>query len=194
MGFGNAGVHLCHGMSYAVASQVKDGYWTEGYPKLDSDTTTTAAAEGSDNHGLVAHGLSVTINAPSVFRFTGQPGHIGGLAEEYSRDRHVECAMILANARLQREGMISSTATTALSEKAMRDQPGEALANEILELMHLLDELDIPVGLRSLGYDEDDIDNLTKGTLPQHSVTKLSPRQPVEFEELRGLFLDALDG
>ncbi|KAL7530463.1 hypothetical protein ACHAXR_005215, partial [Thalassiosira sp. AJA248-18] len=183
MGFGNAGVHLCHGMSYAVASQVKGGYWTEGYPKL--------AEGGNDNkHGLVSHGLSVTINAPSVFRFTGEPGHIGGLAEEYSRDRHVECAMILANARMQWHSDVATSAPPP-SEHAMRDQPGEALANELLELMHLLD---IPIGIRSLGYDESDLEELAKGTLPQHRVTKLSPRQPVELEELMGLFRNALDG
>lgn len=185
MGFGNAGVHLCHGMSYAVASQVKDGYWTDGYPK---------PKEAGDGHGLVAHGLSVTINAPSVFRFTGTPGKIEDpVAERYSRDRHVECAMILANARTQWQSSSasSSSSTTAPSEKAMRDQPGDALANEILELMHVLS---IPVGIRTFGYDESDIEELAKGTLPQHRVTKLSPRQPVELEELRGLFRDALDG
>lgn len=185
MGFGNAGVHLCHGMSYAVASQVKGGYWTEGYAK-------PATNDDDDKHGLVAHGLSVSINAPSVFRFTGMPGKIGGLAEEYSRDRHVECAMILANARVQRQApTISSGAATAPSELAMKDQPGEALANELLELMHLLD---VPVGIRSFGYDESDLDDLAKGTLPQHRVTKLSPRQPVDLDELRELFRDALDG
>jgi len=184
MGFGNAGVHLCHGMSYAVASQVKGGYWTEGYPKLNDE-------DDDDNHGLVAHGLSVAINAPSVFRFTGMPGKISDpSAERYSRDRHLECAIILANARIQRL-TDASTTTTAPSEKAMRDQPGEALANELLELMDLLK---IPVGIRSLGYDESDVEELAKGTLPQHRVTKLSPRQPVELEELKGLFRDALDG
>ena len=53
--------------------------------------------------------------------------------------------------------------------------------------------LHVPVGLRSLGYDEDDVEGLARGTLPQHRVTKLSPRQPVGVEELRGLFRDALD-
>jgi hydroxyacid-oxoacid transhydrogenase len=186
MGFGNAGVHLCHGMSYAVASQVKEGYWTEGYPKpMNNDGTSS---DGDGKHGLVAHGLSVSINAPSVFRFTGMPGKIGGPAELYCRDRHVECARILANARTQRN---SAASTSAPSEHAMREQPGEALANEILELMHLLE---IPVGIRSLGYNESDIDELAMGTLPQHRVTKLSPRQPVELDELQKLFRDALDG
>ena len=100
--------------------------------------------------------------------------------------------MILANARVQRQApIISSGAATAPSELAMKDQPGEALANELLELMHLLD---VPVGIRSFGYDESDLDDLAKGTIPQHRVTKLSPRQPVELDELRELFRDALDG
>lgn len=178
IGFGNAGVHLCHGMSYAVASQVKDGYWTEGYRKQ-------TGINGDDKHGLVSHGLSVSINAPSAFRFTGMPGKIGKSAEIYSRDRHVECAKILANARLLRQ-----PGAKIASEEAMKEQPGESLANELLELMQLLD---IPLGIRSLGYDESDIDELAKGTLPQHRVTKLSPRQPVELDELRQLFRDALD-
>ncbi|KAL9187412.1 hypothetical protein ACHAXT_001515 [Thalassiosira profunda] len=183
MGFGNAGVHLCHGMSYAVASQAKEGYWTDGYRRPE---------DGDDKHGLVAHGLSVCINAPSVFRFTGAPGKIVGPAEAQALDRHAECATILADARVQRlTDAGASIGTAALSEKAIRDQPGEALANELLELMHTLE---MPVGIRSLGYDESDIDSLARGTLPQHRVTKLSPRQPVELEELRGLFRDALDG
>jgi len=183
LGFGNAGVHLCHGMSYAVASQVKDGYWTEGYPKQGSKNE-------NDEHGLVAHGLSVSLNAPAVFRYTGQPGAIkDSIAEKYSQDRHVECAMIMANARIQRQAEDSSS-TSIPSEKAIRDQPGDALANELLELMHLLK---IPIGIRSLGYDESDIESLARGTLPQHRVTKLSPRQPVGIEELVHLFTDALD-
>ena len=44
-------------MSYAMASQAKDGYRTDGYPE----------PEVGDGHGMVAHGLSVTISAPSVF-------------------------------------------------------------------------------------------------------------------------------
>jgi hydroxyacid-oxoacid transhydrogenase len=44
-----------------------------------------------------------------------------------------------------------------------------------------------------LGYSEIDVEELAKGTLPQHRVTKLSPRQPVELDELANLFKDALD-
>lgn len=195
MGFGNAGVHLCHGMSYAVASQVKDGYWTDGYPKIMHDNDSGASASAShnvddDHHGLVAHGLSVAINAPAVFRFTGKPGQISNpTAEKHCQDRHAECALILHNARLQRLTHANSSSMTTISEKAIRQHPGEALANELLELMHLLK---IPAGLRSLGYNESDVKELARATLPQHRVTKLSPRQPIELEELHELFTDAL--
>ena len=55
IGFGNAGCHLPHGMSYAVAGLVKD-YSPEGWPS---------------DHSMVPHGISVIVNSPAVFRKTG---------------------------------------------------------------------------------------------------------------------------
>ena len=55
IGFGNAGCHLPHGMSYAVAGLVRD-YNAPGWPS---------------NHPMVPHGISVIVNAPAVFRMTG---------------------------------------------------------------------------------------------------------------------------
>jgi hydroxyacid-oxoacid transhydrogenase len=52
-------------------------------------------------------------------------------------------------------------------------------------------DLDVPNGLQAVGYTTADIPVLVEGTLPQHRVTKLSPRS-FSNDELAGMFRDAL--
>jgi hydroxyacid-oxoacid transhydrogenase len=53
-------------------------------------------------------------------------------------------------------------------------------------------QLSVPVGIRTLAYNEEDVPDLVKGTIQQERVTKISPR-PVSPAELEALFLDSLD-
>lgn len=146
MGFGNAGVHLPHGMSYPVSGMVRD-YVPEGYPA---------------GQPIVPHGMAVALNAPAVFRFTAP----------------TDPALHLYAA-----GLMGVDTSNASPEDA-----GELLAGAVVDLMR---ETGMPNGLNAVGYGPDDVDQLVAGTLPQHRVTKLSPR-PASAEDLEQLFLDSL--
>ena len=52
-------------------------------------------------------------------------------------------------------------------------------------------DLKMPNGLTEVGYSSSDIPALVQGTLPQHRVTKLSPR-PANADDLAALFEGAL--
>ena len=146
IGFGNAGVHLPHGMSYPVSGHVK-GFCAAGYPS---------------DHPLVPHGISVILNAPAVFRFTAGTNPA----------RHLQAAEALG-------------ANVAGAKAA---DAGRILADRITWFM---ERLEVPNGLQGIGYTSADIPALVEGTLPQHRVTKLSPR-PAGPDELAALFEDAM--
>lgn len=146
MGFGNAGVHLCHGMSYPVSSMVRN-YLPPGY---DAD------------HPLVPHGVSVVLTAPAVFRFTAPT----------SPQRHLRAAVWLG----------------ADARDLPPDQAGPLLAQRLISLMQALD---LPNGLSAIGFTADDAPALARGTLPQHRVTRLSPR-PADEADLVELFRQSL--
>lgn len=146
IGFGNAGVHLCHGMSYPVSGRVRN-FKPEGM---------------ITDHAIIPHGMSVVLNAPPVFRFTGPA----------CPNRHLQAASVMG----------------ADITNASPDEAGHILADQIVSLMKILE---VPNGLSAIGFTEDDIPALVEGTLPQHRVTKLSPR-PAEAEDLEMMFKDAM--
>jgi hydroxyacid-oxoacid transhydrogenase len=146
IGFGNAGVHLPHGMSYPVSGMVR-GFVAKDY---------------ATDHPMIPHGMSVILNAPAVARFTA----------EADPARHLEAARLMG-----------ADVTGVHPAEA-----GEVLADAIIDLMR---RTGMPNGLAAVGYGPDDVDRLVEGTLPQHRVTRLSPR-PAAAHDLRHLFLDAM--
>ena len=146
IGFGNAGVHLPHGMSYPVAGLVRD----------------FQPPEYRVDHAMVPHGISVILNTPAVVRFTAAS----------SPERHLRAAKAL--------GADISRADPA--------DAGNILADRVIAFMR---RLNMPNGLSAVGYTKADIPALVQGTLPQHRVTKLSPR-PAGEVELAHLFRESL--
>lgn len=146
IGFGNAGVHLPHGMSYPVSGMVRE-FIPDGYPQ---------------DHPIIPHGMSVILHAPAVFRFTAP----------VNPERHLYAARLM--------GVDTSGATL--------EDAGDLLAGAIIQIMR---QLNMPNGLEAVGFGPGDVDQLVTGTLPQHRVTKLSPR-PAGPEALKQLFLDSM--
>ena len=144
--FGNAGVHLPHGMAYSVAGLVRD-YKMSGYPQ---------------DEPMVPHGVSVVVNAPSVFRFTAPA----------CPERHLEGAACLG----------------AEVRGARPVDAGEIVAHTLIEMMK---QTQIPNGLQGVGYSGADIGALTKGAIVQQRLLANSPRATGE-SELASLFGGAL--
>lgn len=128
--FGNAGVHLPHAMSYVVAGQVR-GFHPDGYP-------------GSEP--MVPHGMSVILNAPSVFRFTAST----------DPQRHIEAARHLG----------------ADVSKVAEDDAGTVLAEHLVRIMRAVG---MPNGLSAVGYRDADCTALADGPWPQLRLLQNAP-------------------
>lgn len=145
IGFGNAGCHAPHGMSYSVSGLVRD-FRVAGYPEK----------------ALIPHGMSVVLNAPAVFRFTG----------EACPERHLEAARLLG----------------AETTDADLKDAGRLLADTLIRLMRATG---MPNGLGGVGYSEADVGELAKGAFPQHRLLKNAPCE-LGIGDLEGIYRDAL--
>ncbi|KAK0739084.1 iron-containing alcohol dehydrogenase-domain containing protein [Apiosordaria backusii] len=100
VGFGNAGVHLCHGMSYPISGQ-NPGYLHAGYEVSDP---------------IIPHGVSVAVTAPAVFKFTAAS----------NPDRHLAAAeafgVDISNVKRESAGEVLSEAIKNFLE-GLGDQP-----------------------------------------------------------------------
>ncbi|HEY5308031.1 MAG TPA: hydroxyacid-oxoacid transhydrogenase, partial [Casimicrobiaceae bacterium] len=140
--FGNSGVHVPHGMAYSVAGLVRD-FHPAGYPQDDA---------------MVPHGMSVIVNAPSVFRFTSSA----------CPERHLHGARCLG----------------ADMHDTSESDAGEVLARHLIAMMK---DTGIPNGIAGVGYHDGDIAALCEGAFAQQRLLTNSPR-PLGRADLASLY------
>ena len=173
---GNAGVHLCHAMSYPISSCIGSGS-SFSRPSIDyahvlepnasdvadatsattSATTPAGLAQPKRKKHIVPHGLSVVLTAPAVFRWTCAA----------DPDRHLRAAQLLG----------------ADTTNVRPADAGLLLADTLCTLLQRWSAF-VPNGLGGagqggLGYSSDQLDVLVRGTLPQRKVIDVAPRQPM---------------
>ncbi len=146
LAFGNAGVHIPHAMSYSVAG-MNHSFTATGYEAVDP---------------MVPHGVSVVLNAPAAFRFTGPAAPAA----------HLRAADALG----------------ADTRGASPEDGGDLLATRLIAMMRATG---LPNGLSALGYTDADIPGLVTGAAAQQRLLTIAPR-PVSDEDLRGLYRDAM--
>ena len=144
--FGNSGVHVPHGMAYSVAGLVRD-FRPEGYPQHEP---------------MVPHGMSVIVNAPSVFRFTACA----------CPERHIHGAACLG----------------ADVKDATNEDAAEIVAAQLIKMMQAAG---IPNGVGGVGYLDADVPALTKGAWAQQRLMTNAPRD-VSENDLAGLYRGAM--
>jgi len=144
--FGNAGTHLPHALSYGITHLMKD-ITTAGY------TLPTP---------FIPHGISVIVNAPSIFRYTA----------EAEPARHLEGAAFLG----------------ADAKGATPDDAGEVLAKRLIELMR---RTGMPNGLTGVGFDESHIDALAASSFRQTRAIGNAPRDSNQVD-LENMYRGAL--
>ncbi len=146
MAFGNSGTHLPHALSYGVTHLMRD-IQTPGYPMPSP---------------FVPHGISVIVNAPSVFRYTAAA----------APERHLEAAGCLG----------------ADDRGAGPADAGEVVARRIIELMRVTH---MPNGLGGVGFGEADVEPLTRSAVRQRRAIGNAPRETNDTD-IENIYRNAL--
>lgn len=130
--FGNSGTHLPHAMSYGVTH-------------LMNNITTKDYAVKSP---FVPHGISVVVNAPSIFSYTA----------EATPERHLEAATHLG----------------ADNTGADQADAGEVLSKRLVGLMR---GTHMPNGLTEIGFAPEDAGRLAESSIRQKRAIANAPRE-----------------
>jgi alcohol dehydrogenase class IV len=133
-------------MSYPVSGRVQD-FFPDGYP---------------GDEPICPHGMSVIVNAPAAYRFTGAG----------CPDRHIEGAQLLG----------------ADTHDAPPAEAGAVLAQHIEQMMRATA---VPNGIGGVGFTEDAVDGLAKAATVQQRLLLVAP-VPVEETDLKTLYREAL--
>ena len=111
---------------------------------------------------FVPHGISVIVNAPSIFRYTA----------EAEPERHLEGAGFL----------------DAEADGATPDEAGEVLASRLVALMRATG---MPNGLSGVGFGEDHVAALAESSIRQTRAIANAPRDS-NLVDLENLYRGAL--
>lgn len=177
--FGNAGVHMPHAMAYAVAGGIHDKHHQyenhhhkhgQEHHQIQDEWNRIKLGYGKSksDEAFLPHGLSVILNAPSVFSFLA----------------HTD----------KRTSRKCFEAATALGANGKDINPEDSTAVGSLlrsHLIHLMKSVHMPSGLSSVGYVESDIKTLASGTMQQQRLLSNLPK-PINEHEMQNVFRGAL--
>jgi len=144
--FGNCGTHLPHAMSYGI-THLMDNITTAGY-KIESP--------------FIPHGISVMVNAPAIFKYTGEATGI----------RHLEGAQCLG----------------ADQKGATPGDAGEVLSKRLIQLMK---DTHMPNGLSGVGFDSSHVKALAASSIRQTRAIANAPRES-NLVDMENMYNDAI--
>jgi hydroxyacid-oxoacid transhydrogenase len=119
---------------------------------------------GKQKTAFVPHGLSVVLTAPAVFKWTAAA----------DPDKHLQAAQLLG----------------ANINNVKAADAGLLIADTLVNLLGRWQAF-VPDGLNAVGYTNDHLEMLVKGTLPQKKVLDVSPRK-VNPDDIRTLISDSM--